>query len=347
MEDPLSFVLDALEAEGALYERQGDRANALLPSPVAGRLGLAEASELAAYPEPGCVPCGLGAPVLEKLVAEARARLPVVNLRLDIEPPRLAHARAIAERFVLRNGVVEVEQVLPGTGTYVVAHVAFVAEADDRHEGMVSVVVQADSGGVPAADLAGLLELAWPDTRLRPSPTALHPGQSARFIAARANRAVAAATAPMLREVERRHTRDHERIARYYADLVTEAAAPRRRADAAAVEAKVQHLLAERDAKLRDLPTRFALRVRQIPAALALVALPIATATLTLRRRKATRQVSLHVPAGSQSADQLACDGCLGATAQPAACDDRLHLLCEVCAPSAQGRIACPACRKG
>jgi hypothetical protein len=43
----------------------------------------------------------------------------------------------------------------------------------------------------------------------------------------------------------------------------------------------------------------------------------------------------------------LACSGCDAATARPLACDDRLHLLCEVCAPSAQGRPLCPACGTG
>jgi hypothetical protein len=38
------------------------------------------------------------------------------------------------------------------------------------------------------------------------------------------------------------------------------------------------------------------------------------------------------------------CAGCGGATDQPAACDDRLHMLCEACAPQVQGRLSCRAC---
>ena len=36
--DPLAFVLEALEREGALAERQGERATLLLPPPLSRRL---------------------------------------------------------------------------------------------------------------------------------------------------------------------------------------------------------------------------------------------------------------------------------------------------------------------
>ncbi|WP_437654019.1 hypothetical protein [Sorangium sp. So ce1182] len=44
--------------------------------------------------------------------------------------------------------------------------------------------------------------------------------------------------------------------------------------------------------------------------------------------------------------EALAEAGALAEPSRPAACDDRIHLLCEACAPNAQGRIACPACAK-
>ena len=344
---PLDFVLDALEAEGALCER-GERegeAMAMLPAALAQRLDVPEESRLALYPEhKGEVSVGLGSPLLEKLVAEARARAPVASVRLDLEAPRLGHVKSVAARFVLRNGLCEVISVSFGTAVYAVASVAYVIEADDRREGMTRLIVHATDGGEPDAGTGGRLDLVWPDARVVPSPVPLSAPGAARWIALRAERTVREAAAPVLAEVARRHARDHARITEYFADLVAETRAPRRRADAKVVEAKVAHLLADRDAKLRDLGGRFAVKITCSPAAAVVAEVPAALVSVRLRRRKEAREIVLRVPAGAQSVDRVCCEGCGGTTGKPAACDERMHLLCEGCAPAAQGRIACPAC---
>ena len=107
---------------------------------------------------------------------------------------------------------------------------------------------------------------------------------------------------------------------------------------------KVAHLVAERDAKLSDLPARFALRVQLSVVALVCARLPVVRLTLQVQRRKLTRELYVRLPAGAHALDRLACDGCPGTTARPALCDDRLHVLCEVCLPNAQGRPRCPVC---
>jgi hypothetical protein len=65
---------------------------------------------------------------------------------------------------------------------------------------------------------------------------------------------------------------------------------------------------------------------------------------LHLRRRKGARDITARLPAGASRPDALACDGCPDVTTRPVLCDDRLHILCERCAPSAQGRPRCPTC---
>ncbi len=344
---PLDFVQAALEAEGALCERgdAGDEAVALLPPALARRLDVPEESRLALYPErKGDVGVGLGSPLLERLVAEARALAPAASVRLDLEPPRLAHVKAVAARFVLRNGLAEVLSVSIGSAVYAAATVAYAIEADDRREGLARLLVHAADGGEPDAATGGHLDLTWPDAVVRPSPLPLSAPGAAPWIALRAERAVREAAAPVLADVRRRHARDHARITSYFADLVAEARAPRRRADAKVVEAKVAHLLADRDAKLRDLGGRFAVKITCSPAAIVVAEVPAALVSVRLRRRKEARELVLRVPAGATSVDRLCCEGCGGTTGKPAACDERMHLLCEACAPAAQGRIACPAC---
>jgi hypothetical protein len=344
---PLDFALDALEAEGALCER-GERegeAMVMLPAALARRLDVPEECRLALYPEhKGDVGVNLGSPLLERLVAEARARAPAASVRLEIEPPRLGHVRSAAERFVLRNGLSEVLTVSFGSAVYAVASVAYVIEADDRREGLTRLTVHATDGGEPDAATGGHLDLLWPEAVVRPSPTPLSAPGAAPWIALRAERAVREAAAPVLADVRRRHARDHARITSYFADLVAEARAPRRRADAKVVEAKAAHLLADRDAKLRDLGGRFAVKITCAVAAAVVAEVPAALVSVRLRRRKEAREIVLRVPAGAQSVDRICCEGCGGTTGKPAACDERMHLLCEGCAPAAQGRIACPAC---
>lgn len=343
--DPLGFALDALVLEGALVDRAGDRATVLLPPPVAGRLSLPEEVYLDVYPErPGDTPAGLGSPLLEKLVGEARAVVPVAPARLDVEPPRPSHVRALAERFVIRNGVAEVLQVTSGAGHYLVASVEHVVEADDRREGRLAVIAATD-GAEPDAELLAAMGPAADGARLVPCPDGLSVGRAARWIALRADRAVRSAVVPVLAEIERRRQRDHSRIADYFAQLGAEARSPRRRADPAAIEAKLAHLTAERDKKMADLAPRYAARVTARIAALIALEVPAGIVEIRLRRRKAERRVHLRVPAGVHSVDRLACEACGMPAVKPAACDDAVHLLCEVCAPSAQGRVACPACR--
>ncbi|MSP63777.1 MAG: hypothetical protein EXR72_26215 [Myxococcales bacterium] len=144
--------------------------------------------------------------------------------------------------------------------------------------------------------------------------------------------------------VARRLTRDHARIVEYFAALIAEARTPRRTTAPEAIVAKLGQLVAERDAKVSDLATRYAVRVSLAPAAVVCATARTVNLTFRLRRRKAARDLVVRLPAGARSLDRPACDGCPATTARPALCDDRLHLLCEQCVPSAQGRPRCPAC---
>jgi hypothetical protein len=88
--DPLGFAGDELAARGALIERDGDRALAVLPGPLARQLAVPEAITLAAVPGDDRIPCGLGAPLLDRLIADVRASVPVASVTWQAEPPKLA-----------------------------------------------------------------------------------------------------------------------------------------------------------------------------------------------------------------------------------------------------------------
>jgi hypothetical protein len=192
-----------------------------------------------------------------------------------------------------------------------------------------------------------------PVQTMRLQPLALEPpsersaAQLARLVSIRAEALVRSAVAPAIESAQRRLGRDHERVARYFEELAQEArhAARRRKVDEATLEEKLRHYAAERDAKLAELQERFSLRASAEPAVLVRVQVAALFMRVRIRRRKAARELMLCLPAEASALDRQACEGCGAPTAAPAVCDERLHLLCAECAPSAQGRIACPACR--
>jgi hypothetical protein len=104
-------------------------------------------------------------------------------------------------------------------------------------------------------------------------------------------------------------------------------------------------LLADRAAKLEALFARFVLRIELMPIALRVIEVESGFASVTLRRRKASRTLELEYDAVLRRIVAPRCDGCGGAAPRPAACDDALHLLCEACAPRAEGRVACVSCK--
>jgi hypothetical protein len=101
----------------------------------------------------------------------------------------------------------------------------------------------------------------------------------------------------------------------------------------------------ERDAKLLALRERYRVRLTLAPLALLLLEVPTLRVRLRVRRRKLEGELQLRFAPGATGFDRIACAACLATTSRPAVCDDRLHVLCEACCPSAQGRPDCPACR--
>jgi len=356
--DPLVFASDALAARGALVEPSDGGCLAVLPPELAQELGVPETFSMtsgakeafgdAAGAEPPVdrVPCAIGAPLLDRLAESARGRAPYAALASAADPPRPSQARALAERFAARNAVTDVTGVLVADACYLVAWFAWRAEADDRYDGAFVLALHAGDGSEPDAAIAELADPARPGSALTLGlldPPAPSPEATA-ILGSRAAAVARGAIGPASAAVARRHERDHRRVDEYFAALAADARAPKRRIEASALDAKLRHLEVERDAKLKDLAQRYTLRVTVDPVALVALTIPVAHARVHVRRRKREGEIVLRLPATAGSLDRLACAGCAGSTSRPVVCDDALHVLCEACAPSAQGRPRCPAC---
>lgn len=347
--DPLGFVIDELAARGALVEVVEDHALAVLPGALATQLGVPEAVALAADARDGYIGCGLGAPLLDGLIASVRASVPVASVTWQAEPPKLAAAERLAGKLVVRNGVADVLGVAHASATYLAGVFAWTAEADDRYEGLAFVVAHGATTSEPDAEvLAAIARLvAGSDPRVVDQRDAATVAGAAGVIARRAADAIGPRLDEVGAAVARRRDREHERIGEYFRSLVGEAQRPRRQVARDAIEARVSALRAEHASKLRDLASRYTLRVRLEPVALAAIAMRVAEVRLRFRRRKGERELALQVPPGARAPDALACVACSSTTRAPLLCDDALHILCESCAPDPHGRPRCPACRKG
>jgi hypothetical protein len=350
--DPVEYSADALLAAGALVDRDAEGFFAVLPGDLARELGVAEECRLVSRapeaPRDDVLVCGMGAPALERLATRFEGTAALAAARLEVEAPRPRQARALAERFAARNAPTEASEVSPSPATYLVGWLAWSAEADDRYDGVVQTGVCLDDRGAPDPGLLGLVDPLQGPSRLRPAPVvpdpaALLPGLS--LAAARAEGGLAAPLAAVRSLVARRLRRDHERIAEYFEGLARDARALRRRVEPAAIEAKLAHLRAERDAKLRALGERYRLRVSLAPIALLQLEVPTLRIRLRVWRRKLSGELWLRLAPGASALDPIACAACPGTTAHPVVCDERLHVLCEACVPDPQGRPSCAACR--
>ncbi|MCU0654686.1 MAG: hypothetical protein MUF64_05170 [Polyangiaceae bacterium] len=347
--DPIQFTQRALEALGALSDLDDRGPYLLLPEDQAQRLQSPTELRPSERPDvPGTVFCGLGSALLDQLCQDLRGGPFQATFRLDLPPPRPAQATSLAQRIVFRNAIHEVLDAGPLVASYGTMVSSYVAEADDRYEGLVSATACLTDGGLPDASVRRWLDPGlWPEDL---TPESLAPGAIADAISwlwPRIEQQVEQqCLPPLLEALGRRKLRDHERIAAYFAELIEEARAPRRKADEGAIRSKVEHLLAERDAKLRELDPRYTLRVRVHPVATVVVILPSVSVRLLVRRRKESRELRVRLPAQASALDAFCCEGCGSSAPQPAVCDLKLHLLCDRCVPAPQGRFDCPACHR-
>ncbi len=344
MMEPLAFAQELLLGEDSLVESSGGVIEAILPKSLSERMKLPEHVLLSESEASGALCIGYGTEILDRFIAATTSRMPIVWTKLEGVScsPEVALKRAAA--WTLRNGVFSVGTSRACTGRRLWLHAAYTLRADERREGLVSAAVCLKSG----VWVEGFEEAAV--GKLEPVP----PSASSREEAAKAVHAALGVCELLARHqgtsfmdsMERRLERDRERLLGYFADLDREMKkrASRGRLSPADVEAKRQALSADRESKLAALASRYAFKVDAHPVGAAVVEAPVVLIELRLRRRKAEKSIEVEYDGATRRIIPVACDGCGGDAQRPAACDDAMHLLCEICAPRSEGRIHCIVC---
>lgn len=343
MSELIEFATQLIELEGGAVELRAPQVQALVPASLASAWQVTDEFIFSETEGEG-QRLMYGSELLERMLDTATQEVALASARMELPEPRAAQVKTAAERWSLRNGLVSVGDVRVCSSTRIQMFVLATLHGDEKRELLLSEVIAPWSG----TEVPGFIDASLG----APISASLGPvdcDDSAVTAGVRACERQALAQTQGFREsMTRRFERDRERIEVYFAELSSELDKRERKGklDRDAVQDKRRALTADRAAKLEALATRFVLRIELMPIALRSLQVDSGFVTLTLRRRKATRVIELEYDAATRQLVAPRCDSCDGAAVRPAACDDAMHLLCETCAPRAEGRIACVACKQ-
>jgi hypothetical protein len=341
MSELTDFACKLIELEGGAADPFAGELVALLPSALGANWQVPEELTLSEHPD-ATHRLAYGTELLDRMIATAVSRLSVARVRQELPAPRESTVRSAASHFSLRNGVVEARSLRVGLQSRVELHAAATLQGDEQRELIVAAAISPFSN----TEVAGYLDAATTDA-CEPGAELANLSDDTLQAALAACARIAESDAAAFRDgMTRRFERDRGRIEGYFEDLTRELQkrAARGKQDPAAIEAKHAALSADRSAKLEALAARFVLRIAVEPIALRIHDLSGAFISLLLRRRKASRVLELEYDGSTRRIVPPPCDSCGLGAPRPAACDDALHLLCEVCAPRSEGRLACRAC---
>ena len=171
-----------------------------------------------------------------------------------------------------------------------------------------------------------------------------------------------------VRSLERRLNRDTRRVYEYYETLKkeTELAIWKKTRthtedktikDDAIERLRTKHdaIESERNWKIQDLISRYALSIQIEPVYAIRIETPVSLYLINIKRRLASRQFPVTYNPLTRHLDPLPCESCFHPKGACYICDDRLHIVCAGCfstCPDCSKQYchvcnsACPKCRK-
>lgn len=367
MSDLRDMLAKTLVAQGALVEPiHPDGLEILAPPHVQEALSLPEWSRV-----------GFGTVLPEKAVrvsfeSEWAQRLVRLlgdrgrHVTLDLQtsapaPPAADLERELRRALVLENATFRLSDVTLAVTCYFLLVFHVISTSDEKREDIVHLCLN-ESNGTLADRSTGLLlrKLREDSAFIGAGPTQPElplrlSQQRVRELAGRLLPAkVRALLIPFLTGMERRMSRDLERLYAYYADLRSEAAAriedkKRRGEDAEALRAEQSRLQAverEYNAKVADLDRKYAMSVEIRLMQAARAQMSVARAEIILLRRKGVRKLHLDWNVLAKEFELLPCESCYAAPKTYFVCDDKLHCVCSLCMSSCLGcaKESCRAC---
>jgi hypothetical protein len=379
MHAPLkSFLEQLLARHGALVDEVGEDAlEVLFPPELARQLGVGELERFS-FPD---VSQGTASPtpmfgqerpttrvvsyqseLLETLGGLLVGRVAVAAAALAEPLPvkRLALERDIERAITLQNAVLRAQEQAEAIVPYLIFHFKYTALSDEQREGMISLAINERTLNV----VEGLSELApqLPVTTQLPDGV---PEVDFEQVSRRAHRAAQSliqdVLADFIKSMNRRFTRDWQRVTEYYRSIQQEieTTVKKKGLPAESLERDRSRLRAteiELERKIRDLQTKYDLTVRIEAVAVLRLFLPVMLVSLTAMRRKWMVPIELAWNPLLRELERVACVGCFRPSRKIFICDDQHHTVCPECfqpCPSCQHPCCractphgCPRCQK-
>lgn len=345
--DLADFVRRFLTTRGAEIEAAGSRFNVLLPTELAGRLGIPEFCTLNLAGEgQGDVTVQYGRPVLEKMTDAACQRVPFTGLRLNFTYLKSqGFDNLVREQFSFFNGVVAVSGSAATLTDYIVLVCRYLLQSDEQKEDLLMLAFNLETGA-PTDAMAALLDTVEKRPEPVPGAAAIGADQLERiqgWVQRRAPVVLEPHLSPFRDSMNRRYQRDVANLEAYYAGLKTEmeAALTRPGLSEDSIQGRIEKmglLSGELSAKKEDLFKKYSITVQLRLCAALLVRSPAVKVLAGVAVGRAKKQLTFFYNPVLKALDPVVCAGCGQAAYQIQFCT-RLHLLCRKCAQ------ACPICR--
>ena len=302
---------------------------------------------------------------------EDKGKFAIVSLE-PVNPKIEKIVRKISEELILANATFRLGKIETGNVSYLLIYFKYVALSDERHEGILSVLVnEMTLSTLPLEN--GVDEIM---ERINETDVKIETPEDQLLKALKSSYT---ASTGMVRErlkdfvisLERRLNRDIKRVYDYYETLREETISAIERKAVGKMEQqylenrakieqmirekrwewnrdeKIDKLLAkldvietERKWKVQDLIAKYALKIQIIPMTAIRITARTPIFWINIKRRLASRQFPLSYNPVVKHLDALPCESCFNPQGVYYICDDNLHIICANCFK------ACPHCGK-
>ena len=337
MSDPAELITGLARYTGGLAEVTGDgKVLVLLPPEEARRTGFDEALEFAAGPLAG-----------ESDLVERMAPLLGEGGRREVWWPgelylkREGVAELAAREIAALNGLFRASRSYSTYLAYDAFTFRYTAASEETEEGLVTV----SANTVTGAAVPGLAEALSSVSRCEEEAPAVATPAVERALnsaSAEAKSVIRGRLAPFVKSLERRLRRDERRLAGYYGALADQVDRRRSKVSREDRREKRAAIARELDRKLRDLDSRYAVRVEMEAVSVSRAVLPAVLVPLVAVRRKSERTYPAVWNPVLKAVEPLACEGCRRPARSFQLCDAHAHVFCIDCAASADLRRSCP-----
>lgn len=356
---PFGFARHFLETRGAILEKTAGGFQAVLPDELAHTLAVSDLiriqidSAIDADTETKKAAAGessfaihYGAPLLDRMLAEATGEVPVLTWQLHFDYIKTqGFNRLIKEQFSFPNAVGSVASRAVVRTAYLLIVCHYTIQSDEQKEGLIQLVFNLETGAcVP--DMADLIDGL--NRSLDNGKTGgAHNSADIQSLLHRAGgilkSRIIADTADFQKSMKRRFRRDVNNLTQYYNSLKKDMKNSLKRPGLS------DQLIQDRREKIRlipeelmrkkdDLLKKYSIHIKVQPCTMMHLKTDAVKLLFKASAGKNERTVPMIYNPVTKAVDPQVCQGCGGSTYQCAFCD-QMHLLCPEC------RRECPVCK--